>query len=231
MKTNFTITKWLALVGILVSSSANAVTVYFDDANRGPSSLLQIGDVTVSGQGLSTALGYGLGADNGSGSAYGFNEVIQTYNWGDSPSGESGMAGISVPGIIDAITIVPFAQVFTESGVLLPDQPSFEMSCDLDPGSPWRFVAPGAPVTFNRLPDSGQWQGSATAYVSLQNDYPPEFWLSLPVGEYVDFGFSVLSLDYTPTPAPEPCAVRLVGLGLCGWLVSKLKLFRGHPKT
>src|SRR5437867_1865292 len=83
MVTNIMVTKAITLEGALVSkkglcltlalilglAEANAITIRFDDANRPPSDTLNVGGVTVTGDGRGgpglpcTAFGIGLGSD------------------------------------------------------------------------------------------------------------------------------------------------------------------------
>jgi hypothetical protein len=213
-------TTLLPLLGLMLASlQTHAVTVYFDDADRGPASSLQIGDLTVSvvtgppSAKVATVSGHGLGLDGGMGQIYEFNELITQINgnyleYGYNDFEEAGFVGFTVPGTIDSITLLPFARVYSPAGALLPDQPWFDIYCPMSFVNAYPHVYPGNVTTLH-------WTGPqpiSTLTVGVDHDFPPEFWLSLDIGNTAELGFSILSLDYTPIPEPGALCLFAVGL-------------------
>lgn len=249
MKRNFTIANWLALICIFLNGSANAITVYFDNANRGPSDTLQIGGITISGLtpwGPTGQPATVAGAGLGSATVGPINSVDWQVHFAQGSFGDTSVSEglrFSVDGVINSITIVPYYSLL---GSEEPLQFSFPIMID-----PRTFGSGG--VTYL----SPDWFNAATPYPSeitynwaFRNGDISSFDINLiPASEWgtpnvilydylaannfpdatFQFGFTIESLDYTP--APEPGTLSLAGLGLCGWLGSKLKLSRRHSKT
>ena len=234
--------------GAFVSEGA---TVYFNDANRGPSGSLDIGGVTIStsavvwtnGIGYSplntqtaTTSGAGVGAV-GMGPSDGINLLFH-YSAGDSSydwmSGESASLTLDNPNLmITSVTVAP--TVTATLGSLAP-------------------VAMQLPFTTFVLPASGGGPGShelsssapASFGVSFYNGPSSPFFITseitlssalngmgdgFPAAQYrqqnlsddltLDYGFSIVSLDYTVVP--EPGGATLLVLGLAGLVWKRRK--------
>ncbi len=234
MKTNLVIPKWLVLILISGSSCANAVTVYFDDATRGPSDTLQIGGVTVSANGfglsssqVETVGGYGLGTTVlGPGDEVdGEYQYLPTQADTRQPSWQQEAVTFSVDGSINSITLLPVFRAYAD-GVLLTDQCSFFFFAEgyggggvqgtqadsIDPSS-------GNPIMFsgaNLLSQNGS-PSTLSLEVLFDNvagePFPYDY-EDLSETVNVEFGFTVVSLDYTP--APEPASLSVVAFGIFG---------------
>ncbi len=217
MRTNF-FSIVLFLVLVISSQNASAVTVYFNDADRGPATSLQIGDVTVSviafasTTSAATVAGQGLGLDGGMGQIYDFDEQITQINgdhvnYGYNDFQEPGLLELTVPGTIDSITLLPFARVYSPSGDLLPDQPQFDIYCTLSFVSDHPQASPGMATTL-------YWNGPgsvSTVDIGIGHNLPPDYWLNLDAGDTAELGFTILSLDYTPVPEPSAVCLFVAG--------------------
>jgi len=228
--------KWLALILILASSSANAVIVYFDDATRGPSDTLEIGSVTISpllgggnvGGQVATVAGFGLGLDNGIGS---IGEIERQQHFSanqtlpyepDSDSGPDGV-DLAVNGIINSVTILPNFSII-QNGSTLSEQLPLDFYCF--PIAEYPFLIPpfSGPVTI----DASFITTASTVELQMNGDWGGEYWrfwgtdFRDPTQEQsFQFGFTIQSLDYTP--APEPASLSLLAFGMLA-IISKIRV-------
>jgi hypothetical protein len=211
---------YLTLALIIGLTNANAITIRFDDANRPPSDTLNVGGVTVTGgtsggPGLpATTLGFGLGSDV-LGSSFAMDRVAH-YSAGngfsDGYSRES--LRLTVDGVIDSITIMPRISVL-ETGESL--DLNFEIYLGwYAPGIDYRIVSCDGTTTtiLNRAPAS-------SVELDISGDFGEDFYFmenrisrGLPE-ETLVFGYSILSLDYTPVPDTASSAC-LLGIGIFG---------------
>jgi hypothetical protein len=233
---------------MLGSNVANAVTVYFNDADRGPSDVLQIGGITITDTGTgtgspvgqpTTVQGVGLGFHDGVGLA---GEVDEQAYW---PAGESGADSVmggeglffQVDGYINSITIMPVMRIFSSTGGLMPIPNGLYLEFTCSPllsGGPYpEFPAnTSTPITLT-VDDIAQ--GSLpVCYLTPQMDWSPDYWFSgyrqdsLSEEQTLQWGFTVVSLDYTPVPGPgaitfvpEPSTITFLAIGLTGLLFAR----------
>jgi hypothetical protein len=243
-----------AIIGALMfmfgSTVSNAETVYFNDANRGPSATLQIGPVTVSaspfggvGDQSATVLGAGLGISAGIGPIYEVNRAFYMTNVpGQPPGGPSSVETISLSlaspdMVVNSITLVPSVSAWGPGGnVPIPTNFTFVIRSGLGVG----------PYAQDRWIDASS--SSVTLYAAQNNLYP-HTGLTLraePDDHFNDWSFreecqrvmldnglneinvlvgvSILSLDYSVVP--EPSAAMLLGMGLLGALYAKWRRAR-----
>lgn len=225
-----------ALSLILGNIAASAETVYFNDADRGPNNMLQIDGVTVTHTGTGilpavgqpvTVLGVGLGLDEMIGSA---GQDNQQAHWSAGASGYDSISGgdglsFQVDGTINSITFMPVFRIFSGSGALMPipDDLNLEFTSSYflsGGGFPTMPANGNTPVTLyatEGLPGSV----FSTCYLNPQSNYSPDSWFgayrskNLAEEQTLQWGFSVLSLDYTPaTPTPEPATIILLTMGI-----------------
>ena len=211
---------YLTLALIIGLTNANAITIRFDDADRPPSDTLNVGGVTVTGGTWggpgrpATTLGFGLGSDS-LGSSFAI-ERVEHYPSGslfrDDLSSES--LRLTVDGVINSITIMPRISVF-ETGK------SLDLSFEILPAwdSPDRIYTTvecnGTSTTIlNRTPASGVDLIIASDFGEYLHFLEYRESRGLP-DETLVFGFSILSLDYTPVPDTANSA-WLLGIGIFG---------------
>ena len=223
---------YLTLALVLGLGEANAITIRFDDADRPASDTLNVGGVTVTGDGWggpglpTTAFGIGLGSDLlGSSLAI---ERVSHYSAGSFGSDSSVESlRLSVDGVINSITIMPRMSVL-ETGELL------DLNFSIAPLF-YPSVGPIIPAWTNVRSDG-------TSSTILTQYYPPSSVVDLTVNgnwgwdqyfieyresrgfpdETIVFGFSILSLDYTPVPDTANSAC-LLGIGIFGILCAGRK--------
>lgn len=222
---------------MLGRNAASAETVYFNDADRGPSNVLQIDGITVTHTGTgyppaigqpTTVLGVGLGLNETVGP---MGEANEQAHW---PAGSSsydvaaGGDGLSfcVNGAINSITFMPFLRIFSGTGELMPvpDGLNLEfMSSPFLTGSGFPIVPANTtiPVTLWAL-EGAPGAGGSTCYLTPQPNWSPDIWFGTYRSEHLaeeqtlQWGFSVISLDYTPAGIPEPSSAILLLAGLIG---------------
>jgi hypothetical protein len=219
---------------MLGSPVADAVTVYFNDADRGPADTLQIDGVTVTGGQLATVAGLGLGKDNGIGTDGEFDEQMHFSSGQVGPDTDTkpGLLQLNVDGVINSITIVPNFSILSGSGTLMPDTLPFGIV------SYWGGTPSGFPQVNIAQSSIGQ------PVILYPTSYPPsantyvQFQIASDFGEFNDwflnyreqneseeqtfqFGITLLSLDYTPDPGsttisfvPEPSSITFLVIGL-----------------
>jgi len=213
---------YLTLALMIGLTKANAITIRFDDTDRPPSDTLNVGGVTVTGDGWggpgrpATAFGVGLGSDV-LGSSFAMDRVAH-YSSGngfsDSHSSES--LRLTVDGVINSITIMPRISVL-ETGESL--DLSFEIYLGwYAPGIDYRIVAcDGTPTTIL----SYSYSTASRVQLDISGDFGEDLYFrenrisrGLPE-ETLVFGYSILSLDYTPVPDTANSAC-LLGIGIFG---------------
>jgi hypothetical protein len=233
---NMRVHHFLQFLLILYAPVVSGVTVNFGDATLGPSDSLQFGGVTVTGSGqVATAAGYGLGS-TALGPADEVNNEIQylpTQGAYRSPSSVQWEGvSFSVNGYFNSITILPVFRAYTDAGVLLPDQFNFWILFDNWNGtfsqSQYIDLSSGNPITFLNDVSLGKFSSFSIAvfldHPDLGTSTLPYSGTDLTEGVNVEEGFTVQSLDYTPTTAtPEPTTLALVGLGLGVFLMFRRK--------
>jgi hypothetical protein len=226
-----------ALALMLGCNMVSAETVFFNDADREPSNVLQMDGVTVTHTGTgyqpaigqpTTVLGVGLGLDETIGP---MGEANEQVHW---PAGSpfydvaAGGDGLSfcVNGAINSITIMPVLRIFSGTGELMPvpDDLNLEfMSSQYLTGGGFPILPANTtiPVTLWAL-EGMPGSGSSTCYVTPQPNWSPDIWFEnyrsdhLTEEQTLQWGFSVISLDYTPAGIPEPNSVALFLAGLLG---------------
>ena len=207
--------------------SASAVTVQFDDATRAPADSLLVDGVTVSSGATAgmpaTVQGMGLGSD-----LVGLAGAVDCqlhYGAGnpfpDRQNGNSESLRLSVDGTINSITVA--FDPPTLSGMGTPLDLSFAVGLSY-PGlfgsTLYHVVSPGDPSMTLTLP-AGDGNPS---WVEFGNSYEPgEFVFfdsyrhnHLSEDQTIQFGFSIVSLDYTPVPEPGLPGIASLGLLLMG---------------
>ena len=221
------------------------VTVNFDDATLGPSDTLQIGGVTATtdispgeqGGPLATVAGLGLGLDNGVGTIGGIGEIERQLTFPANPpstyyvssdTGSGPFIQFSVDGTINSITIVPNFSIMQADGSILPNaQCPMELNLSGILNADQEINPPiSSPVTFNQF-----LTGISTVYLYDQQNFSPfspvnaispvffnEFY-DPSQEQIVQFGFTVQSLNYTPTPTPEPTTLALACVGFATLLM------------
>ena len=249
--------RWsVALTGMLClifwADTGQADTVYFNDANRNSAGTLQIGGVTITSttSGLSngsgqpyTVQGTGLGLNSGIGQSGEVDEQA-FFPAGDaeatSLSGGGGL-GFQVNGWINSITIMPVLRSLDSGGAKLPIPDNVNMEFSLfESGSlmsannlwpTFTYNSATTPITFN----SQSSPGSSTWYITPQLNSDPSNWYSScragneSQDQTLQWGFTVLSLDFTPAPVPEPAAVTVMAIGLIGLVRLQRRMSNARP--
>jgi hypothetical protein len=221
---------------MLLATSASAALVDFTTLNRLPQGTLVIDGVTVSGDDgalVATEFGRGLGLAGVGSSA----SIDRSLSWtsgssvGDvSAQSRDGELTLSVDGMINSLTILPYMLI---EGPEAATFPQFEMSYrPLVTGEistrTQTTLQPFAPLIFTFRPDRSP---SVIADVGLFSDfgqYP--FFLDYRTAfgnpeSTIMFGFSIISLDYTPafqsSPLATPEPTTLLLLGPCVFLARR----------
>jgi hypothetical protein len=206
-------------------AKANAITIRFDDADRPPSDTLNVGGVTVTGNGWggpgrpTTAFGVGLGSDV-LGSSFAIEQVAH-YSSGslfaDGSLAES--LRLTVDGVINSITIMPRISVL-ETGESLDLFFEIAPLCYLSQGpmnSPDFTIVESngnsKTLNFNSLAPvvdltvAGDF-GEAAYFINYRRSQGFS-------DETLVFGFAIQSLDYTSVPDTASSAC-LLAIGLFG---------------
>ena len=221
----------MMLVGFLLSTELQAITITFGGADRQPSDPLQIGgDITVSSYGggvPATELGKGLGSALVG--PIGSVDRIMHFAAGSLVPDSDTMEGLhlDVDGTINSFTIVPYFSILGGGGsVTLP----FEiLYYGYEPGGPnFELVDPSGsnPLTFGFSPNY--------PYRISHLDIAPAADMEQPFSSYrrdhlleetYQFGFTITSLDYTPNVVPDSgVSIGLFGLALAGlWGIKRLQ--------
>ena len=186
-----------------VISSQQSVTVRFDDIDRPPADFLSFGPITITGNGrqVATVAGVGLGVVGFGGNG----DVVRAYHYLPLNSlpdwiGDERITFTSGDG---TLTLLPFSQNL---------------------GSPFsiNYVGGGQyDIHFTDQTYPFSFDNPSTLYNSVNTD-PDDWWTETyfnPIrsGDLsqeltIQFGFSVLSMEYTVVP--EPSALALCALGL-----------------
>jgi len=221
---------FLGVALIMAEGIVPGATVYFNDASRESTTTLQVDGVTITGSQLVTVPGLGLGLNNGIGPAGEFDREMH-FPAGQIPPDndlQPGVLQLSVNGILNSVTIVPHFRIFDAAGNLTGDILTFGI-IDYFPGEtfgdipedvinassieqplslyPTPPITPGSPntVQFQIASDFGEFNDFFVGYRTDHQSQEQTF----------QFGFSVLSLDYTPIP--EPGMISLLALGFAGF--------------
>jgi len=216
---------YLTLALILGLTEAHAITIRFDDADRPPSDTLNVGGVSVTGNawggpGLpATAFGLGLGSDI-QGSSFSI-DCVSHYSSGDLFSDVSLAESLrlAVAGVINSITIMPRVTVLEtgESLDLFFEVAPLSYSSDhlINPPNFTPVESDGAPTTIICFPKA------PVVDFAIAGDFREDtYFFNHRVSrgfpdETLVFGFSILSLDYTPASVPDTASSAcLLGIGL-----------------
>jgi hypothetical protein len=220
------------LVGLFSGDVADGVTVYFNDADRGPSDILQIGDVTVSRPGSSqtgdqgygkpaTVAGVGLGLDGGMGSSGEWLRQLHfsagSYAYDRTSEGD---LQLDVAGGITSVTVIPVFRVYDSQGNLLPETFGFEC------GIIWQNSHYSLPVwdyinsNFDGSPITRySWENDPNGFSRAVFNWGSDMWPveydrqdSLSEERTLEYGLRIVSLDYTPAPEPRIATLSIMGL-------------------
>ena len=212
---------WLGVAGLVIwsGSSGFANTIDFTTATIGPTGTLQFGGATVTtgndvGVVSLPAMVTGVGLGSGTIGSPGTVDRIQTLSGVVRES-----LSITVPGIIDSITVVPF---FTVTGpndsVFIP----FDISLPIPSGflpvndtAPRTIVFPQPVFAFSTV-DLGLIQDFPLALEAYLQEHPTAT---------LDFGFTVTSLTFSPTAAVPDPASTLAELGCSFLLLGTVRRF------
>jgi len=232
---------YLTLALILGLAEANAITIRFDDADRPPSDTLTVGGVSVTGNawggpGLPcTAFGLGLGSDI-LGSSFSI-DCVSHYSSGDLFPDRSLAESLrlAVDGVINSITIMPRITVLEtgESLDLFFEVAPLSYSSDHLLNTP-HFTpveSDGAPTTIICYPRA------PVVDFAIAGDFGEDAYFidnrvsrGLPA-ETLVFGFSILSLDYTPASVPDTASSAcLLGIGIFGIVCAGRKRGSSAPR-
>ena len=209
----------VAIAFYAASSAVQAKTIVFDDLNRGPASVLQVGDVTI------TAGPYDSGvtsmpatlANVGLGSA-----TLGSAGAVDRVQDESGFSreslSLTALGPINSVTVAPFFNVVGSSeSVFVPFDISFETPPQFS--TVYLHVTDASPIILNMnvLPIGD----TSVLGLGLQQDFGFEVaaYLHDHPGATIDFGFTITSLDYTAL-VPEPGVPLLIVTGMIASLLA-----------
>lgn len=232
---------------VLVGGSfvSGATTVYFNDANRGPSGSLDIGGVTVTtsctvwtnGIGYSplatqaaTTSGAGCGAA-GMGPSDSFNLIFHYspddsgYDW---MSTESASLTLDDPSLmITSVTIAPHVTATIGSLDPVPVQlPFTAFVLPVSGGGPGSHqISSSDPATYSVSFYNGPgFPSFITSQISLSSALNG-FGDGFPANQYrqqnisddvtLDYGFSIVSVEYAAVP--EPGVASLLGMGVAGY--------------
>ena len=222
------------LLFALVPTLAVAATIDFSKLSITPAGTIALDGVTITasnGGQVTVVEGEGLGVA-GVGKAGGIDRImtwtdIQTFGNAEATQVDPSIA-IAVNGTITSLTVLPYMYIL-EGGSPIT-WPVFEMSY-------YPIAAGAAPMTTYNIMRPFQartfvWtdeQPSLLQSLGLGANQPPESRFGAYLRTYnvpatVQFGFSVLALEYTPasmlelesvaTAAPEPSLVTLCALGM-----------------
>jgi hypothetical protein len=206
------------LLFIVAPASANLID--FTQLSLGPAQTITYQGVTISGRDgalVGTVLGQGLGVgDLGSLGTLDRTERFQDGAW-QSPAGPRVDRDItlSVDGIINAVTLQPFMRVTGPAlgDTVLPLEISLGVRhVDWVWGYGYTYISSIDPTTFTFAKEQPY-----TVQLGLGTDFGEaiNFIDFLAARGYpdttFDFGYSIVSMDYTPTePVPEPASLALL---------------------
>lgn len=215
------LTLLVTMLTLSLCAPAVASVIDFTTLSAGPSASITIDGVTISGSNVSIVQGRGLGSSDAL--LAGSLDRVEEYTFGSSLGrilASDQALSISVDGEISAFTILPYFTVLSGPAV----SPDFWMAYranreGLTSLINYPLVSPGSPTTF-RFDDLGF---GAPLPHTLDNiatfadfGYAPILsQFSAPgVPFRAQFGFSVLSVEYTPARVPEASTALLMGVGI-----------------
>lgn len=226
---------------VLCASKAEAILVDFTQVTRAPSAILVIDGVTITAESsfidlgsssISTIKGVGLGVGGllPSGSLDRLMELtITDENW--LASGQDireAQLTLAVDGEITAVTIQPYFTFLGPNGpeplptfimgyeIWTPGFVSLQMLQHVDVGSPTTFSFPFFPGSGvpgpNMIRNIGVYDDWDATRIGLTGYMNQQGLTSVTA----QFGFSIVSLEYTPRHVPEPTTLSLLALsGAC----------------
>jgi hypothetical protein len=217
----------IAVLSLATLGRAQAAEIFFDDANRGPAGEMIVGGVQItafsgtygmsSPTDASTVGGVGLGAD--ALGPLGWVSRQDHYPAGQQASDSQLSEGLflTVDGRITSFTVRPeCSAVETGQPLNLPFEIRYsgdpgQNFCVLDPSSYSAVTIDLSGYTVNPLHN---------LFIDITGDFgeAPYFdayrHANLAPDITIQYGFTLVSLEFTP--APEPTAGAVLGLGLAG---------------
>jgi hypothetical protein len=230
-------------LSVFVSSIAHADVVDFTQVSIGAQSSFSYQGVTVTGNNatqVSTVAGVGLGI-SGVGSDGSIDWIYNRFSDSDGNyiSGgtmETGTLNLSVDGRINSITLVPYLSIEGPTpleGVQLRFTSRFTpVVSQCGSWEARRAMGSAAAQTFNMsIFECGREGAMVTGLNTIGINHPEMgndlryYEMSQEFPDYTArFGFSIVSLDYTPTQVPEPGTLQLLGLGVVGVALIRRRL-------
>jgi hypothetical protein len=211
--------RWLLFVGVAVlwASPAHADFIDFTQLSYAPSETIVIGGVTITGEGgslVGIVAGQGLGIEGG-GSIGTIDRglAFATGSWDPVCCAPfDGDVLLETDGFVNAITIQPYLTAVGLSVADL-DTPYFEISYPADGFSNYHTVSSllATTITWNVVDPFIMNMGVRSDFGQDQYFRAALERHGLPAASF-SFGYSIVSMDYTPTHVSEPSTLSLLGL-------------------